>query len=1105
MISMNDLNWFTNPQASVRIQPFWFWNGDLEDDQITRQIKEMAAQGVGGFFICARQGLEIPYLSDEWFQKVKVALRKAGKQGMEVWLYDEYPYPSGIAGGEVLLAHPDAKHYTLEHRLFPLEGGELCTANLPWGRILSAKAVPIDPTTNKKVWDQAKDISCHIGNYQAEPIFQKTGLTTYNEKRFFTYRTVKKMHWKVPKGLWEVHIFLEKEIDDFKYYGTFIDPCHKEAVRTFIELTHERYAKEIGEYFGTTVKGMFTDETGFLGELPWTPRLINYFVENNGYDLREHLQELLYGEGPMTAKVRYDYYQALHVLLRDCYHLPIREWCDKYGLAYVAEVPALRMTTQLYSHVPGGDSAHEKLGRSLEWVLDAYMMKLRNNPKMVTSLARQLGCERALIECFHSVGWSMTLQDARWMVDRMAAMGVNFYNFHAFFYTIDGLRKHDAPPSQFLQNPYWKYFRKLGDYTGRISAVMSRGQAEISIAVLDPTTTFWTHMGNPLHAFNYCGKEELGKAKLEQLKGDWLEICKSMLLYRIDYDHLDPELLAQAEVNNGLIQIGFAAYAVLVLPPVSNLEAAAWGKIKSFLEQGGVVIANKILPYEDIEDNSDVRREMLEVFDLKVSKKSNVKSNAYYLQGDILAATHHDGKPELIQLLEKHAPHTVTLKVEGDVKSFLMQQRRMPDNSLVVFITNQEAGSHETILMVDNQRMEQYESNKLNESSNKLNESSNKLNESMNISNEVSKSVRFAKLNVETGERVWIDGEKNDNGWFLPLQFAPYESHLIEVTYAVASSDEASVNKLISPISEIPWKWSIPTQVSWEMSIEQDNLVRFDHFNLSAGKMTGKDVQVKTFIDQCADLDGSPAIRYDQLFGTPKVMSPYYPIACQYTTQFMIDDMPEICSLLMDQGAISGTYIIKINGIGITGNFEAKEINDHLNLICEITPLLHIGENTLSIQVQVEDDWNGVVDAIYLIGPFGVQHDNHGNPVLITPVKQSSLHRGPYRGYPYYAGTTTFKQLIKLIDIPEADTFEIDFVGWDEHLYECVEVSVNGLSLGVRPWTPYTWKGAIDLLIKGDNLLEVRVTNTLIGMLEGKYFDYESHTLKDVASLSARE
>lgn len=100
---------FENPEAQYRVHPFWFWNGDMEEEQIKRQVAEMAAQGVGGFFICPRQGLQIPYLSEAWFDKVRIAVEAAAAHGMQVWLYDEYPYPSGMAGGEVTLDFPEAK------------------------------------------------------------------------------------------------------------------------------------------------------------------------------------------------------------------------------------------------------------------------------------------------------------------------------------------------------------------------------------------------------------------------------------------------------------------------------------------------------------------------------------------------------------------------------------------------------------------------------------------------------------------------------------------------------------------------------------------------------------------------------------------------------------------------------------------------------------------------------------------------------------------------------------------------------------------------------------------------------------------------------------
>jgi len=63
------------------IQPFWFWNGEMEDTEIIRQIGEMKAQGLTGFLIHPRQGMEIPYLSRTFFEKVRVAVKEAKKLG----------------------------------------------------------------------------------------------------------------------------------------------------------------------------------------------------------------------------------------------------------------------------------------------------------------------------------------------------------------------------------------------------------------------------------------------------------------------------------------------------------------------------------------------------------------------------------------------------------------------------------------------------------------------------------------------------------------------------------------------------------------------------------------------------------------------------------------------------------------------------------------------------------------------------------------------------------------------------------------------------------------------------------------------------------------
>ena len=170
------------------------------------------------------------------------------------------------------------------------------------------------------------------------------------------------------------------------------------------------------------------------------------------------------------------------------------------------------------------------------------------------------------------------------MIDRLAAFGINFFNFHAFFYTIDAMVKHDAPPSQFLQNPYWEHYRLFGDYTARMGYIMSQGTPVRSIAVLDPTTSLWTLMGNPFNnSFAYTGKDKKEEIKLEQLKEHWSDICISLTTSYKDYDHLDPELLERAEVFNGIMSIGKTSYTVIILPPLTNLEGKAWQKIKEFI------------------------------------------------------------------------------------------------------------------------------------------------------------------------------------------------------------------------------------------------------------------------------------------------------------------------------------------------------------------------------------------------------------------------------------------------------------------------------------------------------------------------------------------
>jgi hypothetical protein len=1061
---------FSNPDVQYRIHPFWFWNGDMNEAELVRQIQEMHDKGVGGFFICPRQGLKVPYLSEGWFRLVKLAVQAAKERGMHVWLYDEYPYPSGMAGGEVTLLHPDAKHQTMAVTEMRVRGGVKLVKELHWAKVVYARAVPLSES-GERLWEATVDLREQIGNLQADPVFQKTGLTTYNQKRFFTFRTVYRVDWEAPSEFaeWDVIVYQEKEVEDFKYYGTFVDPCHKEAMATFIRLTHDRYAKYIGEEFGKTVKGMFTDEIGLLGRLPWSPRLPAYFEELNGYSIVEHLPALSDSTYPDAARIRYDYYQSAHELLTDSYHKQVYDWCESHGLQYVAEVPSIRMTTQRYSHVPGGDSGHEKLGRSLEWIIRRYGASFRDNPKMLSSIARQLGRERNMDECFHSVGWSMNMQDAKWMIDRMAAMGTNLYTFHAFFYTTDGMTQHDAPPSHFYQNPYWEHFKLLGDYTGRISYMMTEGTADIRIAVLDPTTSYWTHMANPLHHFDYTGTDSTEKERLEGLKEEWRSLSVRLLQSRRDYDHLDAELLAEAEVEKGRIVLGKASYSTLVLPPMTNLEGKAWETIKRFLAYGGKVIALGELPREWIEKDSVVPAEMAEWF------ADRVMGEVHFIPRDVEAGT-PVMLDKLMSLLDQLEPRPVELigPVSSDeMRSFLLQSRYMSDNEYMVFASNQEAGEWNTRLRFKSARIWS------------------------DAADAGLQSLLVERLDLETGEIIPVEAVVDGEGPTVAADFAPYASIMYRVTRLKADAPAAQDKQTVR-------QWKIKAEGPWGLKALQPNALRLENFRLSISGEEAGMVAAKSFVDQCADLaeHHKLPVAFSQVFGTPKKLRLQYPMECRYVAEFTVEHALETVTFLMDKSAVLGDWELLVNGMSYRRNqFASRNVYDYSNIVCEITSAVKVGSNVLEIRVQVAHDWEGVTDAVYVLGDFGVQLDGDGGvPVLKSaPMQAQSLAVRDYTpGYPYYAGVLEYSRTLHMteMDLAETGARMLRFPDWDVH--DTVEVLLNGGRLGIRPWTPYVWEIPGSMLRVGDNELTVRVTTTLIGLLEGKYFDYEEHRVVPV-------
>src|ERR1700739_677092 len=67
---------FLNPPREYSPMPFWFWNGELDGKRIQEQIQQMVDQHVYGAFLHAGDGLQTPYLSEDWFKAIDARLHK---------------------------------------------------------------------------------------------------------------------------------------------------------------------------------------------------------------------------------------------------------------------------------------------------------------------------------------------------------------------------------------------------------------------------------------------------------------------------------------------------------------------------------------------------------------------------------------------------------------------------------------------------------------------------------------------------------------------------------------------------------------------------------------------------------------------------------------------------------------------------------------------------------------------------------------------------------------------------------------------------------------------------------------------------------------------
>ena len=77
------------------IMPFWFVNGGMDYDEMAYQLKEYKDKGIPGIYFHSRFGTleHTGYLTEDWFDRLRFAVKTARELGLQIWMYDGYNWP----------------------------------------------------------------------------------------------------------------------------------------------------------------------------------------------------------------------------------------------------------------------------------------------------------------------------------------------------------------------------------------------------------------------------------------------------------------------------------------------------------------------------------------------------------------------------------------------------------------------------------------------------------------------------------------------------------------------------------------------------------------------------------------------------------------------------------------------------------------------------------------------------------------------------------------------------------------------------------------------------------------------------------------------------
>jgi len=562
---------FRTPPREYGAIHWAIWGNELTQERIVREFDQLAANGIYVVNLGPARGMTPKYLSPEHLALIKFAVEEARKRGMKVWLADEGSYPSGFAGGKISEQYPQLtmQGIVADTRIFVAPGQTVSFPALP--DTLGALTItqPRTPPGTQPQPATAAVVPIQGGQikWTAPPEGRSEVILVRHVFRSSPTRYINRADGTYSK-------------DSLYSLIDYLDP---DATRAFLKTTHEVYRDLFGQEFGKTVLGFFGDEPDYTGFIPWTPRLLDAFREEKGYDLQPYLPLLFAPTLTDEAKrVKADYWDVWSGIFRETFFGVQAEWCARNNLEYLVHLNHEELMLNLsrgedlirnegdffrdmrHVQVPGIDNLNQLAPGAVIREDTAYDTN-DNFPKLASSAAHLFGRPRVWSEEGGGTG-----VDGKFQLDYQYVRGVNAPQIRVP--AIGGAESAgtsaEAPPQAAM----------LAWYTNRASYLMAIGRAAAQVALYHPANSMW------------LGDEAADRSTTK--------LSKQLLERQIDFDYFDEQSLSSvATLENGAFRnLSGQVYRAVIVPSSTVISRAGLDRLRAMAAAGGKVIFVGVAP-----------------------------------------------------------------------------------------------------------------------------------------------------------------------------------------------------------------------------------------------------------------------------------------------------------------------------------------------------------------------------------------------------------------------------------------------------------------------------------------------------------------------------